>query len=51
MSNGSAVRALNDRQTDAHTDGTDFTPSTADAGGEYEAKAEKRWDTLLPGLF
>ncbi len=31
MSNGSAVRALTDTLT--HTDGTDFIPSTADAGG------------------
>ena len=37
MSNGSPVRALNNRQTDrhmdAHTDRTDFIPSNADAGG------------------
>ncbi len=37
MSNGSAVRALTDghtdKQTNRHTDGTDFIPSTADAGG------------------
>ncbi len=26
-------RALNNRQTDTHTDGTDFIPSTPDAGG------------------
>ncbi len=39
MSNGSAVRALNDRQKDAHTDGTDFIPSTADAGGNNQNSA------------
>ncbi len=35
-SNGSAVRALTDRQTDrhTHTDGTDSIPSTADAEGK-----------------
>ncbi len=37
MLNGSAVRELNDRQTHrhihGHTDGTNFIPSTADAGG------------------
>ncbi len=36
-SNGSAVRALTDRQTDTHThrhtDGSVFITSTADAGG------------------
>ena len=34
-SNSSAVRALTDGHTDTHThtDGTDFIPSTADAGG------------------
>ncbi len=32
-SNGSAVRVLNNRQMHRHTDGTDFIPSTADAGG------------------
>ena len=28
------VRALTDRQTDGHTDGTDSVTSTADAGGK-----------------
>ncbi len=32
-SSGSAVRVLADGQTEWHTDGTDFIPSTADAGG------------------
>ena len=31
---GSAVRALTDRQTDTHTDGTVFITSTADAEGK-----------------
>ncbi len=39
MSNGSAVRELTDAHTHTHTDrqtdGTDFIPSTADAGGKY----------------
>ena len=30
---GSVVRALTDGQTDKLTDGIDFIPSTADAGG------------------
>ena len=30
--NGSAMRALTDRQTDRHTDGSVFITSTADAG-------------------
>ena len=35
-SNGSAVRALTEGETHIQTDGTDFKPSTADAGGnEY----------------
>ncbi len=38
MLNGLAPRVLNDRQTDTrthgHTDGTDFIPSTAYAGGK-----------------
>ncbi len=33
ISNGSAVRVLTDGQTNKQTDGTDFIPSTADAGG------------------
>ena len=33
-SNGSVVRELNDGHTHTHTDGTDFIPSTADAGGK-----------------
>ena len=33
-SNGSARRALTNRHTDGQTDGTDFIPSTADAGGK-----------------
>ncbi len=32
-SNGSTVRALTDAHTQRHTGGTDFIPSTADAGG------------------
>ncbi len=32
--NGSAMRALTDTWTDTLTDGTDFIPSTADAGGK-----------------
>ncbi len=30
------TRALNKRQTDRHTDGTNFMPSTTDAGGKYQ---------------
>ncbi len=33
MSNGSSVRALTNRRTDAHTHQTDSIPSTTDAGG------------------
>ncbi len=32
-SNGSAVSQLTDAHTHTQTDGTDFIPSTADAGG------------------
>ncbi len=42
-SNGSAVRALTDRQTHRHIDTqthrTDFIPSTADAGGKNQSVA------------
>ncbi len=34
MSNRSDVRVLTDRHTDRRTDGNDFIPSTADAGGK-----------------
>ena len=33
MSNGLAGRELTDAHTHTHTDGTDFIPSTTDAGG------------------
>ncbi len=38
ISNGSDVRVLTDTQTHTQTDGTDFIPSTADAGGKNEAE-------------
>ncbi len=47
MSNGSAVRELNDRQTHRHTDGTDFRPSTADAGGNKATFEEKFHDNNI----
>ena len=37
-SHGSVGRALTDTQTDTQTDGTDFIPSTADAGGKNKKK-------------
>ena len=34
MPNGSAMRALTDRHTDRHTDGSVFTTSTPETGGK-----------------
>ncbi len=43
ISNGSTVRALNNRHRhrNKHTDGTDFIPSTADAGGNKYSHPRK----------
>ena len=35
--NGSVLRVLKDRQTDAYTDGTDSITLTADAGGNNKS--------------
>ncbi len=37
------MRVLTDEHTDTHTNGTDFIPSTADAGGKNRLSAHYKF--------